>query len=483
MSLHPWIADRFILSHHDNTLFVLDPEEGNIVGVLSLKSSISALATSHGHLFVLGRGGSSGAILRLSIHPSFVKTKPSPFLNVRRFVGNLSTASSRSNSREALDQLHVTERSEGRLSPIMSKVRQKNDHPPADKREVSNGDEIKMKPSDSRVVTEKSSSDVKVENTTPHTSLPEVVGKAGEDVVKDGVASRKVVEKKVETVAEDAVGESTKESEKCEEDGGRHLTEEVVDVKSDETLHGGESDLVPKGGEQHNEVEDQPEKMDSDTTQLFPRPDSKLEGSSSIASSQSTTETALTSQPESESSANKELEAEKDSSSVSEPSKGKSLIPTLALVHGISHVKADLKEITGVLKLGKLTEFISQATSSSPTMQRKSEQTSFSVSSGSNEVVRLSTEPVSCDKDAPPLSSATPTVTIDPEEQKRRLRLAEMAEQEEDIVVVTKSPSKARKTRKRKTKKTSKHSSATSESQVHCTCKVCVIVSCFVYTS
>ena len=465
------------------------------MGVLSLQSSISGLAAAGGQIFVLCRVGSSGSIARLSVHPSLVKLKSSPFLNVRYFVGNLSAASSRSSSREALDQLHThTVQFEGRSSPKPELRGQKEERlSPGDavarfeeqpKTPVDQGETEKLRTLEGQTekqelqqpeaegVADKFKTFGRGEETVERATGGRCGGDVGVDktqvneaVEKDDIVEEMCVDQegvvKCGADVHNNIGEKQAEEEEEEEQEGQVkkegtgesglLEETKIDEVTEETdmaavetstklsIEESESDQLNIGTSQES----------SKQSNVFTT-DSSSEISSSVKSPHNDTKT----------SPSEELETERDSNSIPDNSKGKSIIPTLALVHGITHVKADLKEIKDALKLGKLTEFISQATSHSPILQHKTDHTTtFSV--GSNEVVKLPGNPMSDDKEDIP----TPVV-VDPEEQQRWLRMAEMAERDEDVVVATKSPSKVRKTRKRKTKKSSKHSSATSEFHV-----------------
>ena len=432
--LRPWIYDRFIVTCHDNTLFVLDPEEGTIVGVLTLQYSISDLATAGRHLFILYQTGSSRAVVKLSIHPSLIKLKASPFM---KLVGNLSAASSRSGSREALDQLHTEKSSKVHVSP------KKEIMASSDQGEVEPRVKEIFKPLEEADGAESEKPielvDLKV---TP------VVDGTVEEEGGGSVKMERVCELAA-AVVEDKTGLEKEESKEQSGSIGRLAETRVDDVYTEtETSPAVVETVTKQNKEREKQVIDTPTRS-ADVGSLSPEP-------TTVTSNES----GKYNQAEIQSSPKKELEPEKDSDSIPEHTRGKLNIPALALVHGLSHVKADLKEIKGALKLGKLTEFISQAAYISPTLQKKEEHISYTV--GSNEVVRLPGDPPSGDKEdkATPIVAATP---IDPEEQRRRLRMVVMVEQDEDVVVATKSPSKTKKTRKRKTRKTSKHSSAASE--------------------
>ena len=446
--------DRFILTFHNNTLFVLDPEEGNIIGVLSLQCSISCLTTSGGHVFLMCQATNSRKIIKLSIHPSLVKLTSSPFLNVGRFAGNLSAASSRAGSHEGLDQIHIDKNSknEGTISPPRPNLAGKHKEERILSEEAARVEEKLPTESLREADGEKDAGEIKL--VKPDSPMME---ERNEEVEKGGVTGKEMTKDRgvpieetaalVERVAENESHSGVLERESLE---AKCLTD--VDVGQTESSEQVAAITTP--GDKSKGTE-QPERAGVvDTTEadsVVPIDNSdKADGQSSPAKT-------------------KELESEKESSSSPEQTRGgKSIIPTLALAQGISHVKADLKEIKGALKLGKLTEFLSQATHHSPTLQRKSDQ--HSTYSASNDVVRLSTDtPSSANQEvrATPTSVAPPIV--DPEEQQRRLRMAETVERDdEDVVVATKSQTKAsqtkaRKTRKRRTKKSSKHSSAASE--------------------
>ena len=444
--------ERFILTFHNNTLFVLDPEEGNIIGVLSLQYSIVGLAISGGHIFLMYQATNLRKIIKLSIHPSLVKLRSTPFLNAGRFAGNLSAASSRAGSREGLDQIHIDKDSKSEETTSPQKLN------------------LAGKQKEERILTEEGEKVAKVEEKPPTESLreadcekdssevepvkpdPPVMEGRSEEVKKDGVTGKEMTKARgvpiketaamVERVEENESQSGVLEKESLE---AKHLTD--VDVSQTESSE--QAAVITTPGDE-SEGTEQPEKtgavVTTEVDSVVPTDNSdKADGQSSPTTK-------------------KELELEKDSSSIPEQSRGsKSILPTLALVQGISHVKADLKEIKGALKLGKLTEFISQATHHSPTLQRKSDQ--HSTYSASNDVVRLSTDtPSSANQEVRATPDTVAPPTVDPEEQRRRLRMAEMVEQnDEDVVVATKSQTKARKSRKRRTKRSSKHSSATSE--------------------
>ena len=454
------------------------------MGILSLRCSISGLAAAAGQIFVLCQAGSSRPIVRLSILPSLVKLKSSPFLNVRQFVGNLSAASSRSSSREALDQLHThAVKIEEQSSPKPELSGQNEENLSVDRGDavarveeqpklpVGQEEREKLRPLESEGVAKPSgrvretvgepsgrtcSDDVHVEVDETGSAISEgttdAVGK--DDVLRKDMCTDQ--ERVVEDITGVHVCVDEKQAEEEEEDEGK-VKKEVTgesgtleETKIDEANKA--TDVAAVETTKLIKEEGETDELNIGTSQDSSEPgnvfttDSLVETGNSVKSAHNDTKTSRS----------RESETERDSSSISDNSKGKPIIPTLALFHGISHVKADLKEIKGALKLGKLTEIISQATSNSPILQHKTDHISFSV--GSNEVVKLSGNPMSDDK----VDLPTPVV-IDPEEQQRRLRMAEMAEQDETVVVATKSPSKVRKTRKRKTKKSSKHSSATSE--------------------
>ena len=509
------------------------------MGVLSLQCSISGLAAAGGQIFVLCRVGSLGSIVRLSVHPLLVKLKSSPFPNIRHFVGNLSAASSRSSSREALDQLHThTVQFEGRSSPKPELHGQKEEKvspdggdavarfeeqpkPPVDQ-EVAE----RLKPLEGQVEKEELKQpgvEGVADKLQPLEREGDMVGRSsgrtcGGDVedktvspdgerVIEAVEKDDIVRKEMcvdqEGVVEGGddvrahVGEKQAEEEEEEEEqvkkegtGESGVLEETktdevnkeTDMAGVETTTGLSKEQVKKKGTGESGILEETKtdevnketdmavvettaglsKEKGETDELNVGTSQELSKQSNVFTTDSPAEISGSVKPphnDIKTSPSKELESERESSSIPDNSKGKSIIPTLALVHGITHVKADLKEIKGALKLGKLTEFISQATFHSPILQHKTNQITFSIES--NEVVKLPGNPMSDDKEDIP----TPVV-VDPEEQQRWLRMAETAERDDDVVVATKSPSKVRKTRKRRTKKSSKHSSATSEFHV-----------------
>ena len=464
--------DRFVLTFHDNTLFILDPEEGKIIGVLSLQYSISSLATSGGNIFLMCQATNSKKIIKLSIQPSLVKMKSSPFLNAGRFAGNLSAASSRANSREGLDQIHIDKdgKNDGTASPKLSRIGQKEERILTDEgdKAVHIARVEENSPADSsngckesvRVI------DCEKNGSKMETDSPVVEGSSG-DVEKDSVSGRETIKNHGLTVEETAalvqrqneVEESEVKNEECV------LEKESLEAKWLTDVDVGQTESEQAAAKAtDNKVIEQPENPSVVDTIVPQLNTSSATLESVVDTTLSTDNSGKLAEPERQTSpTKKESESEKESGSTPEHSRGKSIIPTLVLAQGISHVKADLKEIKGALKLGKLTEFISQATHHSPTLQRKSDH--HSTYSVSNDVVRLSTDPPSADQDVRATPTAVALPTVDPEEQRRRLRLAKMVEREdEDVVVATKSQTKARKTRKRRTKKSSKHSSATSES-------------------
>lgn len=463
------------------------------MGILSLQCLISGVAAASGQIFVLCRVGSSGSIVRLFVHPSLVKLKSSPFLNIHHFVGNLSAASSRSSSREALDQLHThTVQFEGRSSPKPElhgqeeeKVFPKFEEQP--KTPVDQGETEKLRPLEKRQVEKQEIKQPEVEGVADKLKLlggdRETVGGASGRTCDSDVGVDKRVSPDDERVSEAVEKDDVVREEMCVDQegvvkGGADVHVRVGEKQAEEEEEGqvkkegaGESGVLEET--KIDEVNKETDMAAVETTTKLSKEEGKTDELNVDSTSQESSkdDNAFTTDSSAEissvvksphnntkTSPTNELESERDSSSILDNSKGKSIIPTLALVHGITSVKADLKEIKGALKLGKLTEFISQATSHSPILQHKTDHpTTFSV--GSNEViVKLPGNPTSDDKEDIP----TPVV-IDPEEQQRWLRMAETAERDEDVVVATKSPSKVRKTRKRKTKKSSKHSSATSE--------------------
>ena len=72
--LYPWVADQFIVTYFEDTLFVLDPEGGEIVGVLSLEYPINSLAATGVYVYLLSTKAAK-PIIRIAVHPSLSKGK------------------------------------------------------------------------------------------------------------------------------------------------------------------------------------------------------------------------------------------------------------------------------------------------------------------------------------------------------------------------------------------------------------------------
>lgn len=107
--LCPWVADQFIITFSEDTLFVLDPVGGNIVGVLSLEHPITSLATSGVYVYVLCIKAQK-SILRLAIHPSFSRGKVLAPSRLSFHISDFKVGGSRdttpfSGSRERLDEV------------------------------------------------------------------------------------------------------------------------------------------------------------------------------------------------------------------------------------------------------------------------------------------------------------------------------------------------------------------------------------------
>lgn len=67
--VHTWL-DKFIITFHNNLLWVLDSENIEVAGVLAVQHKITCVATSGSHIYVLC-GKASRPLARFTIHPSF----------------------------------------------------------------------------------------------------------------------------------------------------------------------------------------------------------------------------------------------------------------------------------------------------------------------------------------------------------------------------------------------------------------------------
>lgn len=67
--VHTWL-DKFIVTFHNNLLWVLDSENIEVAGVLAVQHKITCVATSGNHIYVLC-GKASRPLARFTIHPSF----------------------------------------------------------------------------------------------------------------------------------------------------------------------------------------------------------------------------------------------------------------------------------------------------------------------------------------------------------------------------------------------------------------------------
>lgn len=67
----PWLQ-KFVVTYHESTLWVLDPTTSTVVGVLCLEHKISSIATSGKFVYVLC-DGIARPLARFTVHPSFFK--------------------------------------------------------------------------------------------------------------------------------------------------------------------------------------------------------------------------------------------------------------------------------------------------------------------------------------------------------------------------------------------------------------------------
>ena len=75
-SFYPLLDGKFVVSFQENSLFVLDPINGEVVGVAGLKDSIKSVSTSGGFLYILPEVASkAAAIIRVAVHYSYVTTE------------------------------------------------------------------------------------------------------------------------------------------------------------------------------------------------------------------------------------------------------------------------------------------------------------------------------------------------------------------------------------------------------------------------
>lgn len=67
------LGGKFIVSLHDNILFVLDAMSGVVVGSVAFRESIKSISTSGGFLYILTNVASKGTVIvRVAVHHSFV---------------------------------------------------------------------------------------------------------------------------------------------------------------------------------------------------------------------------------------------------------------------------------------------------------------------------------------------------------------------------------------------------------------------------
>lgn len=93
-TLHPMLGGKFVVTFQENTIFVLDPVNGVIVGAASLKDNIKSVSMSGGFLYILS-GAVSKAIFRVAVHHSYVTMECEPAKHLR---STLSTPSSSVNN-------------------------------------------------------------------------------------------------------------------------------------------------------------------------------------------------------------------------------------------------------------------------------------------------------------------------------------------------------------------------------------------------
>jgi len=83
-TLHPWLEGRFIVTFHQETIFVLDVFNGKLVGACTFQEPIRSIAVSGGVLYMLLVSSVTGkSIVRVSVHHSFMPVemtlrKPQP---------------------------------------------------------------------------------------------------------------------------------------------------------------------------------------------------------------------------------------------------------------------------------------------------------------------------------------------------------------------------------------------------------------------
>ena len=70
-TLHPWLGGNFVVTFHNNTIFVLDPINGVLAGAAIFQDSIKSLSISGGFMYIL-TGIPSKALVRVAVHHSYV---------------------------------------------------------------------------------------------------------------------------------------------------------------------------------------------------------------------------------------------------------------------------------------------------------------------------------------------------------------------------------------------------------------------------
>lgn len=79
-TLHPMLGGKFVVSLHENALFVLDSRSGVVVGVSVFMDPIKSISTSGGFLYILSNVASkSTVLLRVAVHYSYVTTEREPW--------------------------------------------------------------------------------------------------------------------------------------------------------------------------------------------------------------------------------------------------------------------------------------------------------------------------------------------------------------------------------------------------------------------
>ena len=71
-TLHPWLKGKFVVTHHEHTVFVLDPVNGVLVGASTFQEHVLSVSISGGFLYILLAATSSKSIVRVALHHSYV---------------------------------------------------------------------------------------------------------------------------------------------------------------------------------------------------------------------------------------------------------------------------------------------------------------------------------------------------------------------------------------------------------------------------